>query len=427
MIYLNNAATTYPKPPAVLRAWQEALAHPPANAFRSTEAEGGDVMTACRTLLGQALGIADASRIYFSSGATESINKLLLGLQPLGLPVLATLTEHNSVLRPLHNLPGLAGAQLATDSDDPKHEPQTGGGVLAPASPSQWVSCTTSGLLCLDDLEDKLRRLDAERGCRAYACLLVVNHCSNVTGAVQDIGAIARIAHRHHALLMVDAAQSAGCLPVRCDAWGVDLLAFTGHKGLFGPQGTGGYYVRRGIDLRPVFYGGTGRDSSRLTYADGAYEYEVGTQNLPGIAALSAGVRYVLERGVECIMAHEHELMSALRQGLGALPRVTVYGRDDDCTGPLLSLNVSGMTPFDVGFILHNAYGITVRTGLHCSPLIHRALGTAAEGTVRISVSDLTTRQEVEALVRAVGEIAASSGEAYGADVKENNDRSAGD
>lgn len=410
MVYLNNAATTYPKPPAVLQAWREALESPPANAFRSTAVsssagEGGDdVMATCRQQLGRLLGIARTDRIHFTSGATESINRLLLGLEGIdSLPVVATQTEHNSVLRPLYNLPHLQ-------------------------RPPHIVPCDSTGRLLIDDLEQCLDRIgrsypEHDTAPHAPSCLLIVNHCSNVTGVIQDIPTIARLAHRYGALLLLDAAQSAGCLPIHCDRWGIDLLAFTGHKGLIGPPGTGGYYVRPGITLRPTFYGGTGRDSSRLIYPGShpyGYEYEVGTPNLPGIAALSAGAQYVLDRGIDHIMAHERQLIQTLRQGLDDLPRVKIYASDDEQRqGPVLSLRLEGMTPYDLGFVLHNVYGIAVRTGLHCSPLIHQAMGTAskgavvestvaggaAEGTVRVSVQDLTTMADINTFLQAMREI----------------------
>jgi selenocysteine lyase/cysteine desulfurase len=216
------------------------------------------------------------------------------------------------------------------------------------------------------------------------------------------------IAHRHGALLVLDASQSAGCLPVDADVWSVDALIFTGHKALFGPQGTGGYYVRPGVPIRPFRFGGTGRNSRQLTYDNGDYEYEVGTQNAPGIAALNAGVEYVLERGVNAIHAKERGLMKALYEGLASVPGVTLYGDHARCHGPLLSFNIHGLTPSDVAYILSGSCGITVRAGHHCSPLVHAAMGTSERGTVRVSVSDLNTQADIAALIAAVREISSS-------------------
>ena len=277
MIYLNQAATSFPKPRCVLDAHAAALSAPPEGQFRSADMRNGNGLDRCRENLGRLLGIADADRIYFTSGATDAANALVNGLALAGKRVRATQTEHNSVLRPLMNLTDQVGSVDIMPCD-----------ALGQVNPA-----------------------DVTRLLSAPSAALFVNHCSNVTGMVQDIPALSEIAHRHSVLLVLDASQSAGCLPVDADAWGVDALIFTGHKALFGPQGTGGYYVRPGISLRPFRYGGTGRDSRRLTYDDGDYEYEVGTQNAPGIAALNAGVEYVLEQGVDPIHAKECRLMKA--------------------------------------------------------------------------------------------------------------------
>ena len=374
MIYLNQAATTFPKPRCVLDAHAAALSAPPEGQFRGSAAQNGNVFDRCRNNMGRLLGIADADRIYFTSGATDAANALVNGLPLAGKRVLATQTEHNSVLRPLMNLKDRVG-----DVD--------------------IVPCDALGRVDPSDMERMFSR---------PAAALFVNHCSNVTGMVQDIPALSEIAHRHGALLVLDASQSAGCLPVDADVWGVDALIFTGHKALFGPQGTGGYYVRSGVPLRPYRYGGTGRNSRQLTYDDGDYEYEVGTQNAPGIAALNAGIEYVLERGVTAIHAKECGLMKALFEGLADIPGVTLYGNYELCHGPLLSFNIRGLAPSDVAYILFGSYGITVRAGLHCSPLIHDAMGTSENGTVRVSVSDLNAEADMTALIAAVREIASN-------------------
>ena len=373
MIWLNQAATSFPKPRCVLDAHAAALSAPPEGQFRSGGTPSGNGSDRCRESLGRLLGLSAVDRIFFACGATDAANALVNGLPLAGKRVLATQTEHNSVLRPLMNLNQVGLVDIA---------PCDALGRVNPADVARLLSMP--------------------------AAALFVNHCSNVTGMVQDIPALSEIAHRHGALLVLDASQSAGCLPVDADAWGVDALVFTGHKALFGPQGTGGYYVRPGVPLRPYRYGGTGRDSRRLTYDAGDYEYEVGTQNAPGIAALKAGVEYVLKRGVSAIHAKERGLMRALYEGLAAVPGVLLYGNYERCHGPVLSFNVRGLTPSDVAYILSGGYGITVRAGHHCSPLIHDALNTSQRGTVRISVSDMNTEADIEALVAAVREITKS-------------------
>ena len=374
MVYLNQAATTWPKPQCVLDAHTAALYAPPAGQFRGGSGACGDPAEACRAALGRLLGVKSTERLIFSCGATDSANALIAGLPLGGRRVLATQTEHNSVLRPLLNLKGCAGRV-------------------------DVVPCDAGGVVSPDAVEAMLRE---------DAAAVFVNHCSNVTGAIQDLPAIAEIAHRHGALLVADLAQSAGCVPVEADGWGLDALLFTGHKALFGSQGTGGHWVRPGIPFKPHRYGGTGRDSRRLTYADGDYEFEPGTQNMPGIAALRAGVGYVLERGVDAVMAHERVLMARLREGLLAVPGIDVYGGDRAGMGPALSFNIRGLSPADVAYILAGSYDIAVRAGLQCAPLIHRAIGTDGRGVVRASVSDMNTEGDVDSLIRAAREIAAS-------------------
>lgn len=369
MVYLNNAATSWPKPPSVIKAVTEALAHEPVSVLRSNRSEHDDVLTELRKKLGRLFNISDWKRIFLCSSATDAFNRIVdgLGLESCDYSI----DSHNSVLRPLANK---------------GHYPE-----------------------------------DATLGSVPHYDALFLNHCCNVTGEICDIwswrlqipdsrGKIVNRKLENRKLLVLDAAQSAGCIPIDVDGWGVDILVFTGHKGLFGPMGTGGYYVRRGIDLRPSQFGGTGRDSSIIEYGDGdEWEYEVGTQNLPGLAGLMAGVDYVLERGVENIRKKEHRLTQWLIDELRAIDKVQLYvAPTADVQGPVVSFNIQGLNPSDVGYILQNSYGITVRTGLHCAPLIHRRLGTEKFGTVRASLSDFTTQQDLQALVQAVSEISAS-------------------
>lgn len=367
MVYLNNAATSWPKPPSVIEAVTAALVCEPVSALRSNRKELGianphqqDLMTELRQKLGRLFNINDWERIFFCSSATDAINRILDGLRFRSYDY--AIDSHNSVLRPLAN---------------------------------RISHC--------DSFTDEY-------------CGLFLNHCGNVTGEICDVWhewqnyQIENHKSYNRQLLILDAAQSAGCIPIDVDGWGVDILVFTGHKGLFGPMGTGGYYVRRGIDLFPSQFGGTGRDSSIIKYGDGdEWEYEVGTQNLPGLAGLMAGVDYVLERGVENIRAKERQLTQWLIDELRSIDKVQLsVAPTADTQGPVVSFNIQGLNASDVGYILQNSYGITVRTGLHCAPLIHHRLGTEKFGTVRVSLSDFTTRQDLQALVQAVREISAS-------------------
>lgn len=371
MIYLNQAATTYPKPQCVLDAYTAAFTHPPAGQYRSS-AGGKDAKEACRKSLGKLLGVQETDRIFFSSGATDSSNALIYGLPLAGKTAAASQTEHNSILRPLMNL-----------------KDQVGQVVVIP--------CDSYGKIHLEALE---RILEEEKPAAVF-----VSHCSNVTGMIQNMEAIGQMVHEHETLFVADVSQSAGCIPIDADAWKVDALIFTGHKSLFGVPGTGGYYVRSGIHFRPYRFGGTGRNSSQLTYENGDYEYEPGTANDPGIAALDAGVSWILEKGVTTIAKEEQRLMKKLYEGLDAIPGVKTYGTWKTNLGPVLSFNIADLLPGDTAYILQNSYDITVRTGLHCAPLIHKAMGTMQSGTVRVSISALTAEEDVDALLEAVNEI----------------------
>lgn len=381
MIYLNNAATSYPKPSCVKEALQAYLNSTPASQFRGSEQIGRpDTEEMCRENLGKILGIKETGRVYFSSGATESLNTILCGMADLleDGEILVTQTEHNSVLRPILNHECLKRFKMVT------------------------VPCTMDGEVTIEALEKSVTE-------RSRA--LVVNHCSNVTGRVQNMKKIGEFAHRHHLFFVADVSQSAGCLPVRADEWGVDALAFTGHKSLMGIPGTGGYYISPAWKMRPFQYGGTGRNSSQLIYEED-YEYETGTQNLPGIAALGASTGYILETGLQTIMEQEDHLMRILYEGLGAMSGITLYGSRAACKGPVMSFNFRSLSPSDAAYIFQNVYGITVRTGLHCSPLIHQAMGTEKQGTVRISISPFTTEEEIMEFLKAAEQMAcAGTGE----------------
>lgn len=333
------------------------------------------MFTGCRENLGRLLGIGSPERIYFTSGATDSLNQLFHGMERRGKKILVTQTEHNSVLRPLYN--GMAaGAEV------------------------EILPCDKYGQVSPEVFEE---RISPEAG------LLVLNHCSNVTGMIQDAARFGEIAEKHGVLFMLDASQSAGCIPIDCDGWHVDALVFTGHKGLFGPQGTGGFFLRKGVGMRPYRYGGTGRDSSRLVYGDGDYEYETGTQNGHGIQALGAGVEYILGRGVERIAEAEKRLMGILYDGLSEIQGVTVYGEKGRNLGPVLSMNLKGLRPSELAYILQNGYETVVRAGLHCAPLIHQAMGTEEQGMVRVSISALTEEQEILQFLEILREIAAAA------------------
>ena len=376
MIYLNQAATSYPKPQCVLDAFNEYMNGIPSGQMRSSvAAESGDVMNDCRKSLGKLLGVSAWNRIFFTSGATESANLLIQGMDWTGYHVFVTQTEHNSILRPVMNHPALAGRVHV-------------------------IPCDETGYVSAQAVEHAIQ---GKQG------MVIVNHCSNVTGTIQPVREIAEAARQNGCLVAVDASQSAGCIPVSTDDWGADALVFTGHKSLMGLTGTGGIYVRPGLEIRPLKFGGTGTDSRKLQYGPREYEYEPGTQNLAGIAALKAGVDEILSIGTEVIHAKEQEEMDWLWNVLAALPGVCLYGPAAGTDrGPVLSFNFEKLSASDAAYILNEAYHIIIRTGLHCAPLIHEAIGSGRYGTLRISISRLTTHKELETFAEAVGEISRS-------------------
>ena len=281
------------------------------------------------------------------------------------------MTEHNSVLRPLYNLPGIAGRP-----------------VLLP--------CDKSGAVSPEQFE--------EEAAKGKAKAVILNHCSNVTGAVQDAKAFGEIAKRYGLLFILDVSQSAGCMEVRTDGWRADAVVFTGHKSLLGLSGTGGYYIREGVPYRPAKFGGTGRESEKLLYDQNVLWQDVGTQNTAGIAALAASCRWILQQGIANIREKERTLAGRACEELASIRGIRVIGPDIE-RGPVVSFTAEGMEPSDLGYILSSGYGIITRTGLHCSPLIHSYIGSSPRGTVRISFSPFTTAEDVTALASALKEI----------------------
>ncbi|MDC7124487.1 MAG: aminotransferase class V-fold PLP-dependent enzyme [Spirochaetales bacterium] len=375
MIYLNNAATSYPKPDVVKKVHAEFLDKAPGSLYRSS-GEHEDVFGECRKNLAALLGISDSKRIFFTSGATDSFNFLLSGLGLSGKKIITTATEHNCVLRPLYNMKKLADCSV------------------------EIIPCDEYGFINPEDLKAAITPDTAA---------VIVNHCSNVTGAVQDIETMRRFAHSVGALFIVDASQSSGCVPVYTDKWQVDALVFTGHKSLFGVQGTGGFYLKDSISLEAFRFGGTGTDGRRLVYESSA-PYEVGTQNEAGIAALSAGVNYILDEGLVSIIRKEQELYLILLEGLSKLPLIKLYSGAlennlEKDFSPVISFTIDGINPSDIGYILFHSYNITVRTGFHCCPLIHDYIGTSKFGTVRCSLSFFNDLKDIKAFLKAITEI----------------------
>lgn len=377
MIYLDQAATSWPKPPEVLAAVQEALAQPWGNPGRSSHSEGMEAVErilGCRQNLATLFHIKDPLRICFTANATESLNLALKGsLQP-GDHVICSSMEHNAVWRPL-----VALARRGISYS------------LAQAEPDGTVT-----------VESVLREL------RPNTRLVTVLHASNVSGTINPIRKIGEALQGKNCLFLVDAAQSAGTLPIEIETMHIDMLAFPGHKGLLGPQGTGGLYLRKGIHLSPLREGGTGSDSASDTVPEIMPDrFESGTLNTPGIAGLAAGLEFLLKRGLAEIQEHEQKLTQSLLAELSQIPGVILYGSPPGKPrASVVSFRVQGKSCTQLGEELESQFGIVSRTGLHCSYLAHQTLGTARTGAVRLSLGPFTSSRHVQQAIDAVRHLA---------------------
>lgn len=374
-LYLDNAATSFPKPETVHKAVDHAMRVTGANPGRGGHrmaVEASRLVFDAREAVAAFFGADDSSRIVFTPSATESLNLALFGLLRSGDRVVTSTMEHNAVTRPLRALQqrGVHVDKVAADSR----------GFVDP---------------------EDIRR--AAVGAR----MVVLGHCSNVTGTLQPIEEIGPWCRREGILFLVDAAQSAGLFSLNVEAMGIDLLAAPGHKGLMGPPGTGVLYVREGLQPEPLVYGGTGGNSqSDLPPEELPERLESGTLNLPGLAGLKAGIEFILQEGLADVRAREGELMACLIAGLREIPRVQLYGPlEPKFHGSALSFNVEGRDPTEVGFLLDRDHGIFTRVGLHCAPDAHRTIGTFPRGTVRVSPGYFNTPEDIQNLVAAVASI----------------------
>lgn len=375
MIYLDNAATSYKKPEAVYQAVQEAMHHI-GNSGRGAHGASLDAsrqIYSARELLAELFHAGDPSRVAFTANSTESLNMAVFGLFGPGDHVITTMLEHNSVLRPLYLLEE-AGLELTILPADQK------------------------GCICYEDIEKAIR--PNTKG-------IICTHASNLTGNMVDIGRIGRFCRKIGLLFVVDASQTAGVFDIDMEEMGIDVLCFTGHKGLLGPQGTGGICVRQGVAVRPLIVGGSGVHSySKAHPEDMPTALEAGTLNGHGIAGLYAALRYIQETGMEQIRERELSLMRQFYDGVRTIPGVTIYGDFTGQRAPIVSLNIRDYDSGEVADELAYHYEIYTRAGAHCAPLMHRALGTESTGAVRFSMSHFNTEAEIDEAVRAVHEIA---------------------
>lgn len=376
MIYLDNAATTLHKPQQVIDAVVHAM-QSMGNCARGTHEEALDAARTvydARVRLASLFGCPRVDHVAFTANSTEALNMAINGLIDPGDHVISTDLEHNSVLRPLYRLEAEHGAELS----------------FVPA--------------------DKLGNVDYadfERLMKPNTRAVVCTNASNLTGTVLDIERIAKTAHSHGALVIVDASQTAGCWPIDMKKMGIDVLCFTGHKGLMGPQGTGGICVKEGIEIRPFKVGGSGVQSySRTHPAEYPTRLEAGTLNGHGIAGLGAAAKFISETGVENIHAKERSLMLRFYEGVKNIEGVMAYGDFTKDKTAIVALNIRDYESGEVSYELSQGYGIATRPGAHCAPRMHKALGTAEVGAVRFSFSFYNTEEEIDEAVRAVAELA---------------------
>jgi cysteine desulfurase family protein len=374
-IYLDNAATSFPKPPEVAEAMhrliQEISLSPGRSAHRFSLA-ASRVIFAARELAADFFGCPDSSRVVFTSNVTEALNVGIFGLLKPGDRVLTTGMEHNSVMRPLRHMEKTRGIRLDFLPTDP------------------------AGAINPDDIPGRL--------C-AKTRLIVINHVSNVTGAVADLEAIG--ARKGGALLMVDAAQSAGVFPLAMDPMRIDFLAFTGHKGLFGPTGTGGFLLRKGLMIPPLKMGGTGSNSELEEQPALLPDcYEAGTPNTLGIGGLAAGLEFIKKTGRETIRLREEHLTRMLLEGLSQIKGITVHGPPaGPSRGSAASLTLAERSVDDIAYFLDRRFGIMARGGLHCAPAAHRSIGTFPRGTLRLSPGFFNTEAEIQTVLAALDKI----------------------
>ena len=378
MIYLDNAATTMHKPQAVIDAVAQAMCSL-GNAGRGATSGALDAartIHGCRTALARLLGCPRADHVCFTANSTAALNTAINGVVRPGDLVVTTVLEHNSVLRPLNRLAAEQGVTV------------------------EQAGCVANGVLDYDELE----RL-VTPGTRA----VVVTHASNVTGNAVDIARVAAMAHTAGALVIVDASQSVGTAQIDMRAMGLDIVCFTGHKGLMGPQGTGGIAVAEGIDVAPWAMGGTGVHSfDALQPREWPTRLEAGTLNGHGIAGLSAGLDFIeAQGGVEVIAAHERALAERFLAGVREIPGIALYGAfDQPVRSAIVSLNVGDVDSAEISDALMQGWGIATRPGAHCAPLMHRALGTGRQGVVRFSFGYFNTDEEVDTAIGAVRDLA---------------------
>lgn len=369
MIYLNNAATSFKKPQCVYDSINESLRELPVGQFRSNSINN-NIIKECKTNISKIINNKNSGEIYFTSGATEAANLIIQGLSFRNSHILISPNEHNCIIKPLYNIVNNSEIDI--------------------------LSCDRFGLIDVESIEKQINNKTKA---------LFINHCSNVTGIIQDIEKIGNIAKKYNLIYIVDASQSAGCIDIDVEKSKIDILIFTAHKSLYGISGLGGFYLRNNVDLKIVKFGGTGNNSQNIIIDKNCRDFEVGTQNILAITALKNSTNFILENSIENIFIKEKTMIEYIYYSFRANSKIILYTDEVYNIGPLISFNIKGLDPSDVGYILENTYDVVVRVGLHCAPLIHKQLKTFPKGSVRISISMFTTFNEIKKFVDIINEI----------------------
>ena len=377
MIYLDNAATTFPKPEAVYNAMMDCMKNYCANPGRAGHKLA---MKAAREIydtrenIAKLFNIDNPMNIVFTNNATDSLNLAIKGVVNKGDHIITTSMEHNSVIRPIKALEKVGVENTI-------------------------VQCDEQGFLNIDDLEKSIK---------PNTKLIVTTHASNVCGTLIDIKSISEIANKHNILYLIDASQTVGVYDIDLKDIKADMLAAPGHKGLLGPQGTGILYIREGLNIDILKEGGTGSRSEDLFQPDLLPDkYESGTHNTPGIVGLNEGVKFIFKEGIDKIKEHEEELCKYMLERLDEVPNIKIYGpKDANKRASVISINIGNMDSGEITFLLDSEYDIATRSGIHCAPLAHKTLGTLEQGAVRFSIGYFNTKEEIDKAVAALKEIA---------------------
>jgi len=374
-IYFDNAATSRPKPESVIEGINDFNNRIGANPGRSghhLSAAAGNILYNTREILSRLFNISDPLRISFTSNITHSLNIVLFGLLNPGDHVITSSMEHNSVMRPLRELEK-KGVRLTV------------------------VKCDQTGMI---------DPLDIKKSITTDTKLIVITHASNVTGTILPIEEIGKTAAEHGIFFCIDSAQTAGSLEIDVEKFNIDILCFTGHKGLFGPMGTGGLYIKSGLEkfIKPFVYGGTGSLSDSEIQPDFMPDkYESGTLNAIGIAGLYEGVKFIEDTGLKDINSKENSLLKRFIDGISDIKKITLYGTDSlKDRVAIVSFNLKDISPSEISLRLDEDYGIVTRAGLHCAPSAHKTIGTFPTGTCRLSFSYFNTNEEIDTAVRAI-------------------------